>query len=169
MNIAIRWLAGYGLHDQMPHHSRLTRIRQRWGEERFRRIFKRAVEACQGQDRYRRSGPHRCLADPRQCELGEARRLARGECAERGSGGDRDREKGRQSGKYKKACTTDPDATMAANARNRRLKRTYKQHATVDDKVRVILDVAVTTGQTNERRDDRAASGRSRRHDGNRY
>jgi len=58
--------------------------------------------------------------------------------------------KGRQSGKYKKLCTTDPDATMATNARNRRLEPCYKQHAAVDDKVGVILDVEVTTGQTNE-------------------
>lgn len=58
--------------------------------------------------------------------------------------------KDRQSGKYKKICTTDPDATMATNARNRRLEPAYKQHTAVDDKVGVILDVAVTTGQTNE-------------------
>ncbi len=54
------------------------------------------------------------------------------------------------SGKYKKVCTTDPDATMATNTRNRRLEPAYKQHIAVDDKVGVILDVAVTTGQTNE-------------------
>lgn len=46
--------------------------------------------------------------------------------------------KGRQSGKYKKICTTDPDATMATNARNRRLEPAYKQHTAVDDKVGVI-------------------------------
>lgn len=39
---------------------------------------------------------------------------------------------------------------MATNARNRRLKPPYKQHTAVDDKVGVILDVAVTTGQANE-------------------
>ncbi|SFN95128.1 Transposase DDE domain-containing protein [Bradyrhizobium sp. Rc3b] len=39
---------------------------------------------------------------------------------------------------------------MAANTRNRRLKSAYKQHSAVDDKVGVILDVAVTTGRTNE-------------------
>ena len=58
--------------------------------------------------------------------------------------------KGRQSGKYKKVCVTDPDATMATNARNRRLEPAYKQHTAVDDKLGVILDVVVTTGQTNE-------------------
>jgi len=46
VNIAIRWFVGYGLHEKLPHHSSLTRIRQRWGEERFRRIFQRTVEAC---------------------------------------------------------------------------------------------------------------------------
>lgn len=46
VNIAIRWFAGYRLHEELPHHSSLTRIRQRWGEERFRRISKRTIEAC---------------------------------------------------------------------------------------------------------------------------
>ena len=45
VNIAIRWFIGYGLHEKLPHHSSLTRIRQRWGEERFRRIFKRSATA----------------------------------------------------------------------------------------------------------------------------
>jgi hypothetical protein len=30
----------------LPDHSSLTRIRQRWGAERFRRIFERTVQAC---------------------------------------------------------------------------------------------------------------------------
>lgn len=46
VNLAIRWFAGYGLHERLPNHSSLTRIRQRWGAERFRRIFMRSVTAC---------------------------------------------------------------------------------------------------------------------------
>ena len=46
VNIAIRWFAGYALHEKLPDHSSLTRIRQRWGAERFRKIFKRTVESC---------------------------------------------------------------------------------------------------------------------------
>jgi transposase len=46
VNIAIRWFIGYGLHEKLPHHSSLTRIRERWGEERFRKIFERTVAAC---------------------------------------------------------------------------------------------------------------------------
>ena len=46
VNLAIRWFIGYGLHERLPDHSSLTRIRQRWGETRFREIFKRTVMAC---------------------------------------------------------------------------------------------------------------------------
>jgi transposase len=46
VNIAVRWFIGYGLHAKLPHHSSLTRIRQRWGPERFRQILKRTVAAC---------------------------------------------------------------------------------------------------------------------------
>ena len=46
VNLAIRWFVGYGLHETLPDHSRLTRIRQRWGPERFRRVFTRTVQAC---------------------------------------------------------------------------------------------------------------------------
>src|SRR3954453_22727011 len=46
VNLAIRWFVGYGLHEALPDHSSLTRIRQRWGAECFRRIFERTVLAC---------------------------------------------------------------------------------------------------------------------------
>src|SRR4051794_7594365 len=46
VNLAIRWFVGYGLHEALPDHSSLTRIRQRWGAERFRGIFQRTVKAC---------------------------------------------------------------------------------------------------------------------------
>ena len=46
VNIAIRWFIGYGLHERLPDHLSLTRIRQRWGEGRFRKIFQRTVTAC---------------------------------------------------------------------------------------------------------------------------
>jgi transposase len=46
VNLAIRWFAGYKLHEKLPHHSSLTRIRQRWGAERFKRIFHKTVQVC---------------------------------------------------------------------------------------------------------------------------
>ncbi len=46
VNLAIRWFIGYGLHERLPDHSSLTRIRQRWAEARFRKIFQRTVMEC---------------------------------------------------------------------------------------------------------------------------
>ena len=46
VNLAIRWFIGYGLHETLPDHSSLTRIRQRWGPERFKAILTRSVQAC---------------------------------------------------------------------------------------------------------------------------
>ena len=46
VNLAIRWFVGYALHEALPDHSSLTRIRQRWGEDVFRRIFTRVVSQC---------------------------------------------------------------------------------------------------------------------------
>jgi hypothetical protein len=48
VNLAIRRFAGSGLNDRLPDHSSLTRIRQRWGPEGFRRIFERPVRDCVG-------------------------------------------------------------------------------------------------------------------------
>jgi transposase len=44
VNLAIRWFAGYALHEKLPDHSSLTRIRQRWGPERFKAVLSRTVK-----------------------------------------------------------------------------------------------------------------------------
>ena len=46
VNLAIRWFCGFRLNEQLPDHSSLTRIRQRWGPELFKRIFGHTVKAC---------------------------------------------------------------------------------------------------------------------------
>lgn len=153
VNIAIRWFVGYGLHERLPDHSSLTRIRQRWGEERFRRIFKRTVEACLkakiataevvhiDASLIRANVSWESLVERHVIEV-----LTENETEDEIEA----EKKARQSGKYKKVSRTDPDATMATSARNRRLEPSYKQHTAVDDRVGVILGVEVTTGETNE-------------------
>ena len=54
------------------------------------------------------------------------------------------------SSKFKKVCLTDPDATMATTARNRRLEPSYEQYGVVDDLNGVIVEVEVTTGEVNK-------------------
>lgn len=153
VNISIRWFTGYGLHEALPDHSSLTRIRQRWGDDRFRKIFKRTVEACLKAKIVTADVVHIDASLIRANVSWDSlvERHVDDVFDENGDPSARETEKnGRQSGKYKKISVTDPDATMATNARNWRLEPAYKQHTAVDDKVGVILDVEVTTGQTNE-------------------
>ncbi len=45
--LSVRWYVGYDLGESLPDHSSLTRIRERYGVEVFRRFFDAIVEQCQ--------------------------------------------------------------------------------------------------------------------------
>lgn len=162
VNLAIRWFAGYGLHEALPDHSSLTRIRQRWGAERFRRIFARTVQACVAAGIARGEVVHidatliradvsweslgvrhadAVMAENTDADPAEDAAASEKLWGERNS---------KQTGRHKKVCRTDPEASMATTARNRRLEPAYKQHTAVDDVFGVVLDVEVTTGEANE-------------------
>jgi transposase len=44
--LSVRWYVGYDLHEPLPDHSSLTRIRDRFGLSVFREFFERIVEEC---------------------------------------------------------------------------------------------------------------------------
>ena len=44
--LSVRWYVGYDLHEPLPDHSSLTRIRDRFGLSVFREFFERIVELC---------------------------------------------------------------------------------------------------------------------------
>src|SRR5215204_934819 len=44
--LSVRWYLGYDLHESLPDHSSLTRIRERYGLSVFRCFFERIVEMC---------------------------------------------------------------------------------------------------------------------------
>src|SRR5215207_4660108 len=44
--LSVRWYLGYELHEALPDHSSLTRIRRRYGLIVFRRFFEAIVEQC---------------------------------------------------------------------------------------------------------------------------
>jgi transposase len=152
VNIAIRWFVGYGLHEELPDHSSLTRIRQRWGAERFRRIFERTVQACITAKIATGEVVHLDASLIRAHVSWDALAVRHVEAVTDANRDDDDAEirDSRQTGKFKKVCVTDPDATMATNGRNRRLEPAYKQHTAVDDVAGVIVDVEIATGEENE-------------------
>ncbi len=133
----------------LPDHSSLTRIRQRWGADRFRKIFERTVKVCAAAKIANGEIVHvdALIRADVSWESIAVRHVDAIAIANEDTDGERN---SRKTGKYKKVCTTDPDASMATNGRNRRLEPTYKQHAVVDDSRGVVLDVEVTTGEVNE-------------------
>jgi transposase len=162
-DIAIRWFAGYQLHEDLPDHSSLTRIRQRWGDERFRRILKWTVGACiraglaDGKTVHvdatliRADASWESLVEEHVGHVIAENKEAvesRGETESRPS-----RRPGRprtRPAKRKKRSKTDPEATMATSSHKRRLEPCFKDHIVVDDKAGVIMDVKVTTGEASE-------------------
>ena len=154
VNLAIRWFIGYALHEPLPDHSSLTRIRQRWGAERFRYIFEQTVKACIAAKIATGEVVHVDASLIRANVSWESLAVRHVEAVSKANepvpAENETKMKGRQTGRYKKVCVTDPDASMATNGRNRHLEPSYKQHAVVDDVRGVILDVEVTTGQMNE-------------------
>jgi len=160
VNLAIRWFAGYRLHEPLPHHSSLTRIRQRWGEERFCRIFERGVKDCVKAGLVDGETVHidatLIRADVSWRSLTERHTesvLRENEETPKDDSDPPPVKRGRprkQKAEKKKYSRTDPDATMATSSRKKRLTPSYKQHTAVDDKAGVIVDVAITTGEVNE-------------------
>ena len=148
IHLGIRWFAGYSLEEILPDHSSLTRIRQRWGEEKFKMIFERTVMQCVKAGLVKGDLVHvdatLIRADVSWESLVE--RHVEKVASENGDDGGDDG----PEGKTKKVSETDPDATMATSRKDYRLEPTYKQHTAVDDEKGVIVDVEVTTGEKNE-------------------
>lgn len=146
VNLAIRWFVGYALHEELPDHSSLTRIRQRWGDETFRKVFTRVVQQCQQAGLITAETVHMdaslIRADVSMDALVECHLDAVDEAndAERLS---------RETGKHKKHCATDPDATMATSSKAP-LRPCYKQHTAVDDHAGVVVEVEVVTGEEHD-------------------
>jgi transposase len=153
VNLAIRWFAGYRLHEPLPDHSSLTRIRQRWGAERFRRIFERSVAACAAAGLVTGETIHvdatLIRADVSWASLTAThvqRVLTENDPPDEPPPG------GGPPRRRPKVSSTDPDASFGVGGPQRRLEPGYKQHTAVDDHAGVIVDVTVTTGGTNEGR-----------------
>jgi len=157
-NLAYKWFCGLSLLDKVPDHSSITRVRDRFGEDTFKKIFQKVLEVC--------------------CEKG----LVKGErllvdgslfnadasfssLVERSSGDNpiddikidnehldsskKNKISGKRFSNDKHVSKTDPDATIAGKQGERKRLR-YKAHYTADADSRVVVDCHATTGSTSE-------------------
>ena len=157
VNIAYRWFAGYELGEELPDHSSLTRIRQRWTEDRFRRIFERVVKQCVDARLVGGDMTH-CDASLIRADVSweslvsvyVEKVVAENSDKDSPSDNKDDAPKPPAKGKMKKKSKTDPDASMATSNSKIRLQPTYKQHTATDNLNGIVVDVEVTTGEVNE-------------------
>jgi IS5 family transposase len=146
VNLAIRWFIGYGLHEAVPDHSSLTRIRQRWGEDVFRRVFTRVVQQCQLAGLVSTETVHIDASLIRANVSMDALVERHLDAVDDANGAERD---ARTSGRFKKLCRTDPDASMATSSKAP-LRPAYKQHTAVDDHGGIVVDVEIATGEEHD-------------------
>jgi transposase len=152
VNVAIRWFCGYGLDEALPDHSSLTRIRQRWGAARFRRIFDKTVQACVGAGLVTGDTVHvdaTLIRADVSWESLVARHVER--TLEVNEVLDADEAAGPdETEPAPRVSRTDPDACVAKAGRQARGEPSYKQHTAVDDAAGIVVDVAIEPGTAPE-------------------
>jgi transposase len=151
VNLAIRWFAGFRLDETLPEHSSLTKIRQRWGPERFKKIFQRTVQMCVDAGLVSGETVH---IDSTLIRADVSWESLTTEYADKtlkeNRLNDDNNEHISRTGKPKKRSTTDPDATLTTSSHSSRMEPSFKQHTVVDDQCGVVLDVETTTGESSE-------------------
>jgi transposase len=155
VNIAIRWFAGYRLDEKLPVHSSLTKIRQRWGSDRFKQIFLKTVQSCIDANLVSGETVHVDATLIRADVSWESLTTEHAETVIKENDLEAQEPKKRRGPRKRppkpvKRSTTDPDATMTTSSHTHRMEPFYKQHGAVDDACGVIVDVDITTGQTSE-------------------
>jgi transposase len=145
VNLVIRWFAGYRLHESLPDHSSLTRIRQRWGAERFKQIFQHTIRMCIDAGLISGELIHVDATLVRADVSWDSIVLQH---IEKTWNENQDSEA--KSTTLEKRSTTDPEATLATSCRHQKAEPCYKQHSAVDDRAGVVVSVITTTGAVNE-------------------
>jgi transposase len=149
------WFLGYGLDDEVPHHSVLSKARARWGPEVFCDLFVRTVQQCvaaglvdgnklhidsslvradAAKDSVVKASPE-IIAALRQAYAVEEQKLD---------------ERPSTAVNATHLSTTDPDATLARGGGTPVSQLSYKHHRVVDDAQGVITAVHTTSGQAGD-------------------
>ena len=170
------WFLGYGLDDEIPDHSVLSKARKRWGKEVFVSLFSRVVHQCVAAKLVDGSKIHvdASLVDanaslnsvkPLAAEVAAAiERTTREQLQKLDEQDDEENDPpsdcggnpppGLEAGKFFEAnrqfrSSTDPEATLVRQGGLKSRPR-YKTHRVVDDGHEIITAVETTTGAVDE-------------------
>jgi transposase len=156
------WFLGYGLDDEIPSHSVLSKARARWGVDVFETLFIRIVAQCKLADLIEGKKLHMdgSLVDAdasnnavvKGCPelIAQLREQLQGEMAKLDEPTD-DRARIYYERKNKGLLnTTDPDAAIVRKGKDGRPRARYKTHRAVDDAHGVITATETTSGDVEE-------------------
>ena len=148
------WFLGYGLEDEIPTHSVLSKARKRWGAQVFERLFARSVEQCvaaglvDGSKLYLDASLVAANASRNSViEVVVRREVSKLEEQEQ----EEDQDCGSSGGSVnrKLRSTTDPDSTVVRHQQGKPTP-SYKNHRALDDKAGVVTAITTTTGAIDE-------------------
>ena len=148
------WFLGYGLEDEIPTHSVLSKARKRWGAQVFERLFARSVEQCvaaglvDGSKLYLDASLVAANASRNSViEVVVRREVSKLEEQEQ----EEDQDSGSSGGSVnrKLRSTTDPDSTVVRHQQGKPTP-SYKNHRALDDKAGVVTAITTTTGAIDE-------------------
>jgi transposase len=155
------WFLGYGLEDEIPDHSVLSKARSRWGEEVFERLFVRTIEQCvqaglvDGKKLHVDSSLIEANASRESVIKGTPELIAALKRAyhatESKLGEGVTTPESYQAVNERMMSTTDPDAAMVSRGRNDSRPR-FHHHRAIDDAKGVITAVESTPGSVTENR-----------------
>jgi transposase len=146
-NLAYRWYCKFSLQDEVPDHSSMTRIRDRLGEETFKKVFEEIVNIC------RKNGLVKAKSVMIDASLVKADAALNSLVLKTATPEEIEKRPSMiQGNQYKnqthQSCS-DPDASLAGKAGVAK-GLYYKLHQTIDSESKVILDPHVTTGSLSD-------------------
>lgn len=158
VNMAIRLFIGYGIGDELPDHSTLSRTRARWGKWIFHKFFLVTVKQCIDAGLVNANTVHVDSTLVRaSVSWNKVRKVVKKHVEGVGRVNEKYVEPAKKDGKKDKGikekaeyiCESDPDATLATSSSVKIPEPSYKQHNAVDDNG-IIVDTMMTTGSVYE-------------------
>lgn len=156
VNMAIRLFIGFGINDELPDHSTLSRTRARWGKGVFQKFFLNTVRQCVDAGLVNASAIHVDSTLVRaSVSWKRVKKVIKGHVEGVYRANKENSESVKEGGEKKKkqkfdyTCESDPDATLATSSSVKIPEPSYKQHNAVCDNG-IIVDTMMTTGSVHE-------------------
>ena len=153
-NLAYRWYCRLNLSDNVPDHSSISKIRDRYGEELFATLFDYILELC---SRHGLVKGRQIITDATLFDANASidSMVAINEDIQKSEAEALDNRKPTDPIPRRKLSNdthisrTDPDSTLARKEGTPRTLK-YKNHCTIDGDSRVIIDTKVSTGSEHD-------------------